>query len=179
MRSASLIVLAAGVAWSTAACTRTSEPDKQANVAAVSTVPPKAPAVAAPASAESGALPLVTVHKSPTCSCCVLWVDHLREAGFNVQVVDSEDLGPIKQSTGVPAEKAACHTARVGDYFVEGHVPAEDIKRLLAESPEARGLVLPGMPAGSPGMEMPDGTRQPYTVELVHHDGSTVEFAKH
>lgn len=179
MRNASLVLLAAGMAWSTAACTRASEPEKQADVAAVASVPPKPPTVAVPAPTAPVTLPLVTVHKSPTCSCCVLWVDHLRAAGFEVQVNDSEDLGPIKQSAGVPAEKASCHTARVGDYFVEGHVPAEDIKRLLAEKPDARGLVLPGMPAGSPGMEMPDGSRQSYTVELVRRGGSAEEFAKH
>ena len=179
MKNASLLLLAAGMAWSTAACTRASEPGKQADVAAVSTAPPKAPSVAVSASTAPLALPLVTVHKTPTCGCCGLWVDHLRAAGFEVQVNDSEDLSPIKQSAGVPAEKASCHTARVGDYFVEGHVPAEDIKRLLSERPDAKGLVLPGMPAGSPGMETPDGRQQPYTVELVRHDGSTVEFAKH
>ena len=80
---------------------------------------------------------------------------------------------------GRAAGEGSCHTAEIGGYFVEGHVPAEDIKRLLAEQPDAKGLVLPGMPAGSPGMEMPDGRTQPYTVELVARDGTTAAFAHH
>ncbi|OGT57292.1 MAG: copper amine oxidase [Gammaproteobacteria bacterium RIFCSPHIGHO2_12_FULL_63_22] len=119
------------------------------------------------------------VHKSPTCSCCGLWVEHMRAAGFDVEVRNNDNLESIKRGVGVPAGKASCHTAEVGGYFVEGHVPAEDVKRLLAGKPDARGLVLPGMPAGSPGMEMPDGTHQPYTVELVRSDGRIEEFAKH
>lgn len=125
------------------------------------------------------ALPLVTVHKGPTCSCCALWVEHMRESGFKVEVVETSDLASVKQRVGVPVGKATCHTAEVGGYFVEGHVPAEDIKRLLGSKPPAKGLVLPGMPAGSPGMEMADGSREPYTVELVHEDGRVEDFAKH
>jgi len=127
----------------------------------------------------SSALPLVVVHKTPTCGCCGLWVDHVREAGFPVEVHDMDDLGPVKQRLGIPYGKGSCHTAEVDGYAIEGHVPAEDIKRLLAERPDARGLVLPGMPMGSPGMEMPDGRTQPYTVELVRPDGSTEAFASH
>ncbi len=135
-----------------------------------------ASATQAPAMA---ALPPVLVHKSPTCGCCELWVEHLRRAGFVVQVDDRDDVNPVKQRLGVPYGKGSCHTAEVGGYFVEGHVPAQDIKRLLAERPAAKGLVLPGMPAGSPGMELPDGTTQPYTVELVGRDGETRPFARH
>lgn len=124
-------------------------------------------------------LPSVLVHKSPTCGCCGLWVAHLRQAGFVVQVDDRDDVNPVKQRLGVPYGKGSCHTAEVGGYFVEGHVPVADIKRLLAERPDAKGLVLPGMPAGSPGMELPDGTTQPYTVELVGRDGQTRPFARH
>lgn len=124
-------------------------------------------------------LPRVLVHKSPTCGCCSLWVDHLRDAGFMVDVRNEENLIPVKERVGVPYGKGSCHTAEVGGYFVEGHVPAEDIKRLLARKPDAKGLTVPGMPMGSPGMEMPDGRRQPYTVELVKRDGSTVVFAEH
>lgn len=139
-----------------------------------------------PASAAAGqnaavtaALPPVVVHKSPTCGCCTLWVDHLREAGFSVEVRDTDDLEPLKQRLGIPFGKGSCHTAQVAGYYVEGHVPAIDIKRLLSERPEARGLVLPGMPLGSPGMEVPDGTRQRYTVELVGDDGTVSPFARH
>lgn len=124
-------------------------------------------------------LPLVVVHKNESCGCCNAWVGHMRAAGFTVEVRNEANLGPIKEQVGVPAGKGSCHTAEVGGYFVEGHVPAEDIKRLLAQKPEAKGLVLPGMPAGSPGMEMPDGRSEPYTVELVARDGSTAPFAHH
>jgi len=129
--------------------------------------------------AAAGALPLVVVHKSATCGCCNLWVDHMREAGFQVEVRDVDNVNTIKERVGVPLGKGSCHTAEVDGYFVEGHVPAEDVKRLLAEKPDAKGLVVPGMPAGSPGMEVPDGTIQPYTVELVGQDGGTTAFAQH
>lgn len=124
-------------------------------------------------------LPLVVVHKNESCGCCNAWVDHMHAAGFTVEVRNEANLGPIKEQVGVPAGKGSCHTAEVAGYFVEGHVPAEDIKRLLAQKPDAKGLVLPGMPAGSPGMEMPDGRSEPYTVELVARDGSTAPFAHH
>jgi hypothetical protein len=138
-----------------------------------------APELAAAAGAPVAKLPAVLVHKTPTCGCCHKWVDHLRAQGFRVDVRDHDDLVAVKQRLGVPMDKASCHTAEVGGYIVEGHVPAEDIKRLLAEKPKARGLFLPGMPLGSPGMEVPDGTVQPYTVELVQADGSTVAYAQH
>jgi len=121
----------------------------------------------------------MVVHKSASCGCCGSWVEHLRKSGFQVEVRDSDNLNPVKERVGVPLGKGSCHTAEVGGYFVEGHVPAQDIKRLLAQKPDAKGLALPGMPAGSPGMEMPDGRTQPYTVELVKRDGSTAAFAQH
>lgn len=124
-------------------------------------------------------LPLAVVHKSASCGCCGLWVDHMRQAGFTVEVRNEDNLNPIKERVGVPYGKGSCHTAEVGGYFIEGHVPAADVKRLLAEKPEAKGLVLPGMPLGSPGMEVPDGTVQPYTVELVDKQGATSAFAQH
>lgn len=124
-------------------------------------------------------LPLVVVHKNESCGCCVLWVDHMRAAGFPVEVRNADNLDPVKTRVGVPTGKGSCHTAEVGGYFVEGHVPAEDVKRLLVEKPAAKGLVLPGMPLGSPGMEVPDGTVQPYTVELVEQQGTTTVFAQH
>lgn len=121
----------------------------------------------------------MVVTKNATCGCCNAWVERMREAGFRVEVNDVDNLDPIKTRVGVPAGKGSCHTAEVGGYFIEGHVPAADIKRLLAERPAAKGLVLPDMPMGSPGMELPDGTTQPYTVELVGNDGQTEVFAKH
>ena len=121
----------------------------------------------------------MVVHKSASCGCCGLWIEHLRKAGFQVEVRDSDNVNPVKERVGVPLGKGSCHTAEIGGYFVEGHVPVEDIKRLLAEKPDAKGLLLPGMPAGSPGMEMPDGTTEAYTVELVARNGSTTAFAQH
>lgn len=133
----------------------------------------------APAASAGTALPLMTVHKSPSCGCCVHWIEHMRQAGFQVEVNDTDHMLPVKERVGIPYGKGSCHTAEVGGYFVEGHVPAADVKRLLAGKPDARGLIVPGMPAGSPGMEMPDGRVQPYSVELVHNDGSTSVFARH
>jgi hypothetical protein len=158
---------------------------------AVPTPPPAAtpgiapaaePAVApdaASATTAPAALPAVLVHKSPTCGCCGAWVEHLRGAGFPVTIDERDDLSALKQQLGIPADKASCHTAEVDGLVIEGHVPAEDIKRLLAQRGEARGLVLPGMPVGSPGMESPDGRVQPYTVERLEKDGSTTPFAAH
>jgi len=131
------------------------------------------------ASTATPALPRMLVHKSASCGCCGLWVEHMQAAGFEVEVRNADNVNPIKERVGVPLGKGSCHTAEVDGYFIEGHVPAEDVKRLLAERPDAKGLVVPGMPAGSPGMEMPDGLTQPYTVELVRDDGSTSEFARH
>ncbi|MGS1079259.1 DUF411 domain-containing protein [Pseudoxanthomonas beigongshangi] len=124
-------------------------------------------------------LPLIRVHKSASCGCCGVWVDHVRAAGFPVEVHDTEDMMTVKDRLGVPEPMMSCHTAEVDGYFVEGHVPAEDIKRLIAEKPKARGIAVPGMPLGSPGMEMPDGRTQPYEVTLVGGDGATETFSRH
>lgn len=132
-----------------------------------------------PATPLTSDLPLMVVHKSETCGCCELWVEHMQEAGFDVEVRNTNDFGSIKARVGVPLGKGSCHTAEVGGYFVEGHIPADDVRRLLALAPDAKGLVVPGMPLGSPGMEIPDGRTQPYTVELVGRDGTTSEFARH
>lgn len=125
------------------------------------------------------ALPLVTVHKSPYCGCCEKWVEHMQAAGFRVEVVNTDDMTPVKQRVGIPPGKGSCHTAEVGGYFVEGHVPAEDVKRLLAEKPDARGIAVPGMPIGSPGMESPDGRVQAYDVQLVDKQGETSTWSRH
>ena len=122
----------------------------------------------------ANALPLVVVNRNASCGCCLKWVAHLREAGFKVDVHDVQDMRAVKSRAGVPDSMRSCHTAEVDGYFVEGHVPAEDIKRLLAERPDARGLAVPGMPLGSPGMEVPDGTVIPYDVILVGDDGNRV-----
>ena len=124
-------------------------------------------------------LPGVTVHKSATCGCCQLWVDRLRGAGFQVEVRNEDNLNEVKQRVGIPYGMGSCHTAEVGGYFVEGHVPMDDIKRLLRERPDAKGLTVPGMPAGSPGMEVPSGHVEPYDVLLVKRDGTTAVFSHH
>ena len=122
---------------------------------------------------------LVTVYKNDSCSCCKEWVRHLQHAGFAVEVHDIDNMGPTKERVGIPAAMGSCHTAEVGGYFVEGHVPADDIKRLLREHPDAKGLTVPGMPAGSPGMEVPSGQTQPYDVFLVSKDGTTSVYSHH
>lgn len=129
--------------------------------------------------ADAALLPPMVVHKSSTCGCCHLWVEHMRQNGFTVEVRDDGDLDAVKRRLGVPYGKGSCHTAEVGGYFVEGHVPAIDVRRLLRDKPDVKGLVLPGMPAGSPGMEMPDGRVQAYTVEHVTRDGATSAFSQH
>lgn len=120
---------------------------------------------------------LVTVYKSPTCGCCKAWVDHLREHGFRVVAVDTTELDGIKRQHGVSQELTSCHTAIVGGYVVEGHVPASDIRRLLAERPRITGLAVPGMPQGSPGMET--GVKEAYQVLAFTRGGGTSVFASH
>jgi hypothetical protein len=141
---------------------------------------PIAPAVAPPAQDAITAESLqVTVYKTPTCGCCRAWVDHLRDAGFHVETVDRDDLTMVKSANGVPERLASCHTATVGDYVVEGHVPAEDIRRLLRERPAVAGLAVPGMPVGSPGMEVPGRPADRYDVLSFDRAGVTSVFASH
>jgi hypothetical protein len=107
---------------------------------------------------------VVTVHKDPNCGCCSGWVRHLQQAGFTVKAIDTAELDAVKTRLGVPADLAACHTAEVAGYVVEGHVPALALERFLAEKPDATGLAVPGMPIGSPGME--GGNPEQYDVVL-------------
>lgn len=120
----------------------------------------------------------MTVIKSPTCGCCVKWIEHVRAHGFDVKSVDVADIMVAKKKAGVPDKLASCHTAIVGGYVVEGHVPAADIKRLLAQKPKAKGIAVAGMPMGSPGMEH-GNHREPYNVILFKADGSTSIFSRH
>lgn len=153
-----------------------------ASPGAATTTGDSASAAATPAPLATPAttsLPLVTVHKSPDCGCCGVWVEHVRKAGFPVRVNDTGDMAAIKQRLGIPAEMQSCHTAEVDGYVVEGHVPVADIQRLLAERPQARGLVLPGMPIGSPGMESPDGYTQRFTVGLLEAGDEVRGFSEH
>ncbi len=119
----------------------------------------------------------VEVFKSPYCGCCEKWVEHMRKAGFNVITKDVSDVPAARKLTGMPERFGSCHTAKVGGYVVEGHVPAADVQRLLKEKPKAVGLAAPGMPQGSPGMET--NHPQPYDTLLVQADGSSKVFAKH
>lgn len=114
-------------------------------------------------------LPGAAVYKTATCGCCTKWVDHMRAHGFDVKVQDVEDIGRVKAKFGVPPDLSSCHTTLVGGYVIEGHVPADVVKRLLRERPKVAGLAVPGMPVGSPGMEQP-GRPDPYSV--VSFDGA-------
>jgi hypothetical protein len=118
--------------------------------------------------------PVVQVYKTPTCGCCAAWVDHVEEMGLPTEVHDLPDVTAIKHQHGVPAHLGSCHTAVVGRYVVEGHVPADVIRRLLAEQPDVRGIAVPGMPMGSPGMEGP--RRDRYDVIAFRADGSEYVF---
>ncbi len=113
-------------------------------------------------SPEPEAVASIKVYKSPTCGCCAKWIDHLEDNGFAVDIVNRPDVSPIKRELGVPERLYSCHTAKVDGYVVEGHVPASDILQMLAEKPPVRGLAVPGMPQGSPGMET--GRKDSYSV---------------
>lgn len=119
----------------------------------------------------------VDVYKSPYCGCCGKWVEHLRQAGFDVRTHDVNDIPGTRKQLGMPEHLGSCHTAKVGSYVVEGHVPAADIQRLLKEKPKAIGLAVPSMPPGSPGME--SAKPMPYNTLLVKNGGDTTVFAKH
>ncbi len=138
-------------------------------------------ALAALAPRHSLAAPtLVEVWKSPTCGCCKDWIEILEKQGFTFRVFDTGN-NAMRGKLGIPMKLGSCHTARVGRYAIEGHVPAADIRRLLREQPDAVGLAVPGMPIGSPGMDGPayGGRRDPFDVLLVLKDGSTRVFSHH
>ena len=123
--------------------------------------------------------PAVQVYKDPTCGCCSLWVEHLRKAGFSATVSDVEDIDAIKTKHGVPRQVRSCHTAIVGGYVIEGHVPATDVQRLLKERPAVAGIGVAGMPIGSPGMEVASVKPQPYDVLAFTKAGEVTVFASH
>ena len=126
--------------------------------------------------AEASASTLV-VYKSPSCGCCSSWIDHMKEAGFDVEVHDTDNLDAVKAQSGVTRNVSSCHTAKIGGYIVEGHVPAEDVTRLLAERPAVLGLAVPGMPIGSPGMEQGSPANyQDYDVVAFDGQGRTSVF---
>jgi len=123
-------------------------------------------------------LPTVEVYKSPSCGCCGSWVEHMQKSGFKVNVHNVNDVTPVRENFGVPQAMASCHTAVVGGYAIEGHVPAADIKRLLRERPKAAGIAVPGMVQGSPGMEQGQG-KDAYNVMLFSKGGKSSVFAQH
>lgn len=120
----------------------------------------------------------VTMYKDPNCGCCSKWAEHMREAGFTVNEVHSQQTDRVKQQLGIPEAVSSCHSARIGKYLVEGHVPAADVKRLLAEQPDVAGLAAPGMPLGSPGMEGPYPADH-YEVVSFERSGAARVFARH
>jgi hypothetical protein len=122
---------------------------------------------------------VIQVYKSPTCGCCGDWVEHLREHGFEVEVVDRPNMAAVKSELGLPGDMASCHTAIIAGYLVEGHVPAPDIQRMLAERPEVAGLAVPGMPVGSPGMEVEGRPADAYDVLAFDRQGTTSVWASY
>lgn len=121
-------------------------------------------------------LPQVEVFKNPTCGCCGAWVDHMKAAGFDVKVTLVDDTSDSRKRAGIPNRFGSCHTAVVGGYAIEGHVPADEVKRFLALKSNAVGLAVPSMPPGSPGMEM-GSRRDPYNVLLIDKSGRDTVFA--
>lgn len=130
----------------------------------------------APTRAAWAQSPEIEVWRGPQCGCCELWIEHLKQAGFAVKEYQVDNPGAWRQRMGMPSRYGSCHTARIAGYAIEGHVPAEDILRLVAQRPQAIGLAVPYMPLGSPGMEVEDGRRQAYDVLLVKADGSAQTF---
>jgi len=138
-----------------------------------SALPPAWAASAKPAAA--GSPVEMTVYRSPTCTCCGRWLEHMKQNGFAIKDIQTEDMDAIKRRQGVPDALQSCHTALVGGYVVEGHVPAQDVRSLLEKKPAIVGLSVPGMPAGTPGMEM-GGRKDPYAVVQFDKSGKVTVF---
>jgi hypothetical protein len=126
-----------------------------------------------------GELPPMTIYKSETCLCCEKWVDHVKAAGFRTVVHNRDPIDPLKDELAIPRHVRSCHTALVGGYLIEGHVPAADIKRMLKEKPKFMGLAVPGMPVGTPGMDQPGVPAEPYHVVAFQKAGGTSVYAKY
>lgn len=133
-------------------------------------------ATAPPAASQE--LPEVTVYKDPNCGCCSLWVEHMERAGFTVTATNTTDMPALRARHGVPSHVQSCHTAIVDGFVVEGHVPADDVKRLLTSRPQVKGIAVPGMPLGSPGMDQ-GPVRHAYSVVTFDEAGRTTVFAQH
>lgn len=170
-RQVVLVGVLVAVLLALVACSNSSNSGMATGVASVAATPASTP--------DSKFQSVLVVHKNESCSCCGEWVTYLQKAGFNVEVHNEGNLDDVKTRLGVPATKGSCHTAEIEGDLIEGHVPVEDIRRLLAERPDARGLVVAGMPAGSPGMEVADGHADAFAVELVNRDGTTQVYSEH
>ncbi|PZQ55246.1 MAG: hypothetical protein DI570_22085 [Phenylobacterium zucineum] len=136
-------------------------------------------AVLGPEVASAAAEPRLTVWRSAGCGCCLAWVAHMGRAGYRARVIDTDDLAAVRTRNRVPNDVAACHTALIDGYVLEGHVPAEDVRTLLRQRPRAIGLAVPGMPLGAAGMEQPDGSREGYSTLLLLEGGARRTFARH
>lgn len=134
--------------------------------------------LATPAASAAQTLPAVTVYKDPNCGCCSLWVRHMEQAGFTVTAHNTSDMPAVRAKYGVPSHVQSCHMGVVDGYVLEGHIPADDVKRLLKERPKAKGIAVPGMPVGSPGMEQ-GNVRHAYSVVTFDETGRTAVFAQH
>lgn len=169
--------IAVGLALATSACAPSPGSDETSASDSSRVIPARvdtAPASAALAAADTGTL---VVYKSATCGCCKEWVARMKDAGFRVVVHDTDDLDAVKSASNVPPDLRACHTAVIGKYVIEGHVPASDIRRLLREAPAIAGVAVPGMPTGSPGME--GGVPERYDVVGFGGSAARRVFASH
>lgn len=144
-------------------------------LAGASTVPILAAAAFMLTSVRPAAGAEITVYKSPTCACCGKWIRHMRDAGFRITEKNLADVVTIKKKYGVPTSLYSCHTSLAGEYVIEGHVPADLVQRLLDEQPAVTGLAVPGMPAGSPGME--GAVKEPYVVRAFARMGEVSTYA--
>jgi hypothetical protein len=122
--------------------------------------------------------PMMSVYKTATCGCCGKWVEHMKAEGFVLTVQDVDDINAVKEKLGVKPELSSCHTSVVNGYVIEGHVPAAAVHRLLKERPRVAGIAVPGMPAGSPGMEVPSGHRDPYAILTFDKSGQTAVYER-
>lgn len=132
-----------------------------------------------PSSGRTERLPEITVYKSPTCGCCTDWEEHLERAGFKVVSHKRTNMNSVKKQLGVKSHLASCHTGLIDGYVIEGHVPADDIKRLLRERPDVMGLTAPGMPQHSPGMQPPGEKPRGYSVLMFDEEGRTRVFTRY
>ena len=180
------LVRALALTLSLAACTRGAPRESSESTTTAGATPAAAQSDAAgatasaTASASASIVPAgttITVYKSPTCGCCGKWEDHMRSAGFTVKSVATNDMDAVKRTHAIPMNMQSCHTGLVNGYIVEGHVPPVDVARMLSEKPDIRGIAVPGMPAGSPGME--GAWRDAYEVVTLPKTGESKVWSRH